>query len=404
MPTLLQFNAALNKGSTGRIVEQIAALARENGWVTYTVHGARYQSPSQMYSIQSVSLLQENLHALRSFLFDAHGLGSRFSTEKVISKIDKIRPDLVHLHNIHGYYLNYEVLFDYLRNAGIPIVWTLHDCWAMTGHCVHFDAIQCNKWKIGCDICPARSGYPKSLLLDNSKRNYILKKKYFTSIPKMVIVPVSHWLEHIVKQSFLKDYPVNVIYNGVDVDIFKPTNNELRKKLGLIDKFVLLGVATAWHKNKGLYDYIELSRKLPMNYKIVLIGVDRELKKKLPNTILGIERTNDQKELAEYYSMADVVLNLSYEESFGLTTVEGFACGTPSIVYNRTASPELITFDTGCIVEAGNIDEIVASIKDIKQKGKLSYKDACRQRAMKYFNKDDKFKEYLELYNSMINT
>lgn len=141
-----------------------------------------------------------------------------------------------------------------------------------------------------------------------------------------------------------------------------------------------------------------------MNYKIVLIGVDRELKKKLPNTILGIERTNDQKELAEYYSMADVVLNLSYEESFGLTTVEGFACGTPSIVYNRTASPELITFDTGCIVEAGNIDEIVASIKDIKQKGKLSYKDACRQRAMKYFNKDDKFKEYLELYNSMINT
>lgn len=402
MPVLLQFNASLNKGSTGHITEQIGMLANKAGWTVYIVHGARYQCLSKMHSIQSVSLMQERFHALKSILFDAQGLGSYFATEKLIAQIEKISPDIIHLHNIHGYYLNYVVLFKYLYKKNIPVVWTLHDCWSLTGHCVHFDAINCNKWKVGCNLCPAINNYPKSILLDRSQRNYNLKKKYFTSLSNMVIVPVSYWLEGVVKQSFLSKYPTRVICNGVDTDLFTPQNINLKKKMGLEGKFILLGVATTWNENKGLYDYIKLSYRLSENYKIILIGINRKLRKRLPQTIITIDRTNNLNELVDYYSMADVVLNLSYEESFGLTTVEGLACGTPSIVYDRTASPELITSQTGYVVKAGKIEDVVASINKIKNIGKEKYSIACRQRAISYYNMNNNFKAYVDLYNSIL--
>ncbi len=403
MPTLLQINSALNKGSTGRIAEQIGVLATQQGWKVYIAHGARYTNNSNLSTIQIVTKAEEKLHAVESMLFDSHGLGSRKATKKFVEKIKEIKPDIIHLHNIHGYYLNYKILFEYLSTIDTPIVWTLHDCWTMTGHCAHFDAAGCDKWKRSCNNCPLKGEYPKSILLDRSTRNYNLKKRLFTSLKNATIVPVSQWLSGIVKESYLGKYNIKVINNGVDINIFKPTDSkELRDRLNIGDKKVLLGVATAWSEKKGLNDYIKLSKQLSSEYQIILVGVSKNIKNILPETIIAIDKTNSQKELAIYYSMAEIVLNISYEETFGLSTVEGFACGTPSIVYNRTASPELITPQTGIVVEKGNITELSKAIEEICSKGKAHYSAACRERAVKLYNKNDRFNEYIELYNSLL--
>lgn len=404
MPKLLQINAALNRGSTGRIAEQIGLLAIEQGWNVYIAHGARYMGNSALQTIQVVTEKEEKLHALKSMAFDAHGLGSKKATLRLVERIKEIKPDIIHLHNIHGYYLNYKVLFEYLATIDTPVVWTLHDCWTMTGHCAHFDAAGCEKWKKGCFDCPLKGEYPKSILLDRSVRNYALKKRLFSSLKNATIVPVSNWLGSIVKESYLGNYTINVINNGVDIDIFKPQEGtELRNKLNIGDRTVLLGVATAWNRKKGLYDYIELSKNIPDRYQIILVGIDEKTKKGLPSNIIAIERTNSQHELAYLYSLADIVLNLSYEETFGLTTVEGFACGTPGIAYNKTASPELITPETGIVVEKGNFEQLLDAIETVRKNGKPHYSAACRERAVKYYNKNSKFREYIDLYNSLLN-
>lgn len=405
MPTLFQINAALNKGSTGRIAEQIGELAMRQGWEVYIAHGARYTNPSNLKTIQVVTKAEEKQHAMKSMLFDSHGLGSKNATKRLVERLKEIKPDIIHLHNIHGYYLNYKVLFGYLNTIDTPVVWTLHDCWTMTGHCAHFDAAGCGKWKTGCHKCPLKGEYPRSVFFDRSARNYKLKKKLFSSLKNATIVPVSGWLGDIVKDSYLGVHNVKVINNGVDIDVFKPTDSaELRQKLNVGNKKVLLGVATAWGEKKGLNDYIELSRQLSREYQVVLLGIDDNVKKILPEEILAIERTDSQEELAGYYSLADITLNLSYEESFGLSTVESFACGTPGIVYNKTASPELINENAGVTLQrAGDVDLIIKAIEAVCSKGKEYYAAACRERAVSLYNKDDRFNEYIELYNTLLN-
>ena len=402
MPKLFQINSSLNKGSTGRIAEQIALLSQSIGWETYIAHGARYQCASIMKNFQVVTKLGEILHALKSVLFDAHGLGSEKATWKLIDEIERVEPDIIHIHNLHGYYINYKVLFKYLQNRNVPIVWTLHDCWAMTGHCCHFDLVGCGKWKTECYDCVLRAEYPKSLYLDKSRYNYRLKKELFTSVPNMTIVPVSEWMGSIVRNSYLNRYPINVINNGVDLSVFRPRENDLRTRFGLKDKIVLLGVATAWGINKGLKDYIRLSSILSAEYQIILVGISQEQKKQIPPNIITIERTENQIELAEFYTLADIVLNLSYQESFGLTTVEGLACGTPGIVYNKTASPELVSPKCGIIVEAGNMKQLVSAIQSMKKNGKSFYSSACQERAEMYFDKNKCFRQYVELYEELL--
>ena len=397
MPKLLQINTSLNKGSTGRIAEQIASLARSSGWDTYMVHGARYVNKSQMKTLQSVTLLGERLHALKSMLFDAHGLGSVRATRRLIREIKRIQPDIIHLHNIHGYYLNYKVVFEYLRTVDIPVVWTLHDCWTMTGHCSHFDAVGCERWKSGCYLCPLKSDYPKSLVFDFSKRNYRLKKLFFPSVKNMTIVPVSQWLGNVVGASFLGDYPCRVINNGVDVQVFSPCEDStLRAQLGIGDKHVLLGVATAWKDDKGLQEFIRLSEN--PEYQVVLVGIPNEIKHQLPQAIIAINRTNSQQELAEYYSMADLLVNPTYNDSFPTVNLEALACGTPIVTYRTGGSPESVTADTGIVVEKGDYNGLVAAIEEVISKGKSHYSAACRERAVSLYNKDDRFADYIELY------
>lgn len=400
MRRILQINAALNKGSTGRIAEQIASLARSRGWETYMIHGARYVNKSDMYTLQTVTSLGEKIHALKSILFDAHGLGSTRATRKVIREIECIRPDIIHLHNIHGYYINYKVLFEYLYTTDIPIVWTLHDCWTMTGHCAHFDAIGCERWKTECYACPLKKDYPKSLLIDRSKYNYYLKKKLFGTVKNMTIVPVSQWLGKIVKESYLGCYSCRVINNGVDIQLFSPCESNLRKQLGIGDKTVLLGVATAWKDDKGLQEFIRLSENT--NYQVVMVGVPEEIKRNLPKSIIAINRTNNQQELAAYYSMADLLVNPTYADTFPTVNLEALACGTPIVTYRTGGSPEAVTEETGLVVDKGDFAALVKAIEEVRAKGKTHYSSACRQRAVALYNKDDRYEDYIKLYESLL--
>ena len=396
MPTLLQINAALNRGSTGRIAEQIGLLAIEQGWNVYIAHGARYTNRSSLNTIQVVTKTEEKLHAIKSLLFDSHGLGSKDATTKLVERIKEIKPDVIHLHNIHGYYLNYKILFEYLATIDTPIVWTLHDCWTMTGHCAYFDAARCDKWKTGCHECPLKGEYPKSIFLDRSSRNYNLKKELFTSLKNVTIVPVSQWLSEITKESHLSKHNIQVINNGVDINTFKPTEY-------IEDNKLILGVASIWEDRKGLKDFIKLRNILPENYKIALVGLSKKQIESLPVGITGISRTNSAKELATHYSSANVYVNPTYEDNFPTTNLEALACGTPVITYRTGGSPESVTPETGIVVEKGNIAELVNAIETICNKGKEHYSAACRERAVSLYNKDDRFNEYIELYKTLLN-
>ncbi len=398
---LLVVSAAFNCGAPGRIVEQTGLLAQANGWQVEGVHGCRHYNTSKLSTLEVTSLIQERCHAIRSYLFDGQGLGGRHYTVGVVEKIKTFNPDVIHLHNIHGYYINYDVLFRYLKEANKPIVWTFHDFWPITGHCVHFYFNGCEKWKTGCHHCKFHTEYPFSII-DKSERNYQLKKNLFTGINDVTLVPVSNWVASKLEDSFLGEYPIKVIHNGVDVDLFHPRDMATKQAFGIKSKYVLLGVASPWSEMKGFDDYMLLRERLSDEYTIVMVGLTHKQIEKLPDGIVGIERTQDQEELANYYSMADVVLNLSYQETFGMTTVEGLACGTPGIVYNRTASPELINDETGKMVEAGDIDGLVSAVQEICLKKKEFYTAACRERAVKCFNKDDCFQAYVDLYEDVI--
>lgn len=407
MPKLLQINVTLNSGSTGRIAEEIGRLAMSQGWESYIAYGREKGTQSKSTRFLIGSKIDFYYHAIQTRIFDRHGLISKQNTHCLVEYIENIKPDIIHIHNIHGYFLNYPILFDYLSTLTTPVAWTMHDCWSFTGHCAYFDIVGCDRWKIECYDCPQKKEYPSSLLFDRSKQNYIDKKRSFNSLPNLTLVPVSDWLANLTKQSFLRDNKIQRIHNGVDISIFKPQseskNVEIRNKYAIPqDKFMILGVASVWSPRKGLADFKQLNEIIDGDCVIVLVGLNKKQIESLPKGIVGICRTESLSELVGLYSSADLVLNLSREETFGLTTVEGFACGTPSIVFNCTASPELMSIDTGFIVEQGDIAMLNDCIKQVKRQGKSSYTLACRQRAVAKFNKDDRFAEYISLYNQLL--
>ena len=400
---LLQISIEVNSGSVGRIAEQIGQKAIDSGWDSYITY-ARNNLPSKSQTIKIGTLYDVYTHGVLTRITDKHGFYSTHATKKLIKQIDEIKPDIIHLHHLHGYYINIEVLFNYLTKVKTPIVWTFHDCWSFTGHCAHFDYIGCNKWKTGCYECPQKNEYPASFLYDRSKKNYEEKKEIFNSVGNMTIVPVSNWLGKLVKQSFLKKYPVNVIQNGIDIEMFKPLNNidQIKDRYKLKDEFIILGVASTWTVRKGFQDFIELSKLLINNEKIILVGLSRKQIKILPLNIIGIERTENVQQLADLYSIANVFVNPTHEEALGLTNIESLACGTPVITYNSGGSPETIDDKTGIVIEKGNIDKILEAVRLIKYNEKEKYSVDCRNRAVRHFNKQDRFMEYIKLYDSLL--
>ena len=399
---LLQINSVVNSGSTGRIAEEIGQTAIAAGWKSYIAYG-RNDRPSQSELIKIGNDWDIKMHGFQTRLFDRHGLGSRSATKELVEKINKISPDIIHLHNIHGYYINIEILFNYLQNSNIPVVWTFHDCWPITGHCAHFTFVGCEKWKTHCNNCPQQKNYPSSWIVDRSEKNFQLKKELFTSLPNLTLVPVSKWLSGILEESYLQHYPLNVIHNGINTEVFKlSADNDFRIKYHLENKFILLGVATSWGSKKGLYDFIELSKLLKTDYQIVLVGLTKKQIEQLPDNILGMERTESVKELAEIYSASDVFVNPTYEDSFPTTNLESLACGTPVITYKTGGSPEAIDELTGIVVEQGNIGKLIDAINKVKDKGKQSYSEACVNRAQRLYKKEDRYQEYIDLYGSLL--
>ena len=399
MSVLFQINMAANRGSHGRIAEGIGEIVQAKGWKSYIAYG-RYANPSQSHLLKIGTTSDVYLHGAQSLLLDRHGLGSLGATKRLIQEIESIQPDVIHLHNIHGYYLNYPVLFDFLSKADIPVVWTLHDAWALTGHCAFFDAVHCEKWKTKCGQCPKKGDYPKSILLDRSERNYELKRRCFTSLKKLVLVPVSDWLAGILGESFLRDIPRVRIHNGIDTDSFRP--NDMLASL-FPGKKVVLGVNNVWEPRKGLTDFMTLRTLLDDQFVIVLIGLSKRQKAHLPEGIVGIERTDHIQELAGYYSRADVFVNPTYEDNYPTTHLEAQACGTFVITYQTGGCAEAIDEKTGLTVPTGDVKALADSIRTFclgSDKGQVA--EACRRRAELYYRKEDRFQEYYDLYASLI--
>jgi len=402
MPKLLQISIEVNSGSVGKIAEQIGEVALENGWTSYITY-ARNNNPSKSEVIKIGDDFDLYRHGVETRIFDNHCFGSKSATIDLIRKIKIIQPDLIHLHHLHGYFINIEILFQYLKESKIPIVWTFHDCWSFTGHCANFDFVGCEKWKTQCHHCEQKNEYPQSFLFDRSRQNYIDKKRIFNSVENLTIVSVSNWLNNVVAHSFMGGLSRQVIYNGVDTELFRPHNSDIRQKYRIGNKFMILGVATTWDRRKGLDDFVQLSKKVKENdIIIVLVGLSISQINKLPPNIIGIQRTESQKELSSLYSSADLFMNLSVEETFGLTTAEALSCGTPALVYDATACPELVDENSGFVVKKNDISALINIIDRVKSNGKLAYTDACRYRATALFNKKDRYLEYFELYKRLL--
>lgn len=396
---LVEINA-VHHGSTGKIMLHIAKLVKEKGGVAYTFSGVRKVTPPAEHQYFGTS--SENLlHRAYSVLTGISGTGSRMGTRKLLQQFDVIQPDVIHLHNLHGWYINLPMLFDYIKKNHIKTVWTLHDCWAFTAQCSYFTIEQCDKWKTGCYSCPRYRVYPYTFV-DGTKKMWKLKKKWFSGIENMTIVTPSKWLGELVKQSYLKDYPVKVIYNGIDLDVFRPQNSDFREKYHIpAHKSILLGVAFGWRNQKGLDVFIELANCLDSDrYQIVLVGTDDKVDKLLPTNIISIHRTQNQQELAEIYSAADLFVNPTREEVLGMVNIESLACGTPVITFRTGGSQEIPCEHSGCVVPYNDKEAMKKEIIRICSEHPYT-KEACIERAGN-FHYRQKYEEYFQLYQSVL--
>ena len=401
---LLQINSVAGVGSTGRIAADIQKTIQTFGHEGLIGYG-RGKAPQGINAVHIGTTADNVLHGIKTRIFDKHGFGSKDSTKRFINDIKEFDPDIIHLHNIHGYYINIEVLFDFLKSSGIPVVWTLHDCWSFTGHCAHFEYVGCDRWKTGCPSCPQKKEYPGSLLFGNSKWNYEKKKKIFTSVENMTLVSPSCWLANHISQSYLKKYPTIVIHNGIDLSVFTPRYKTLGEKEGIKskyecrNKFVILGVANVWTERKGFSFIKELAEDLSPDSIIVMLGVTEKQKKDLPSGILGITRTDRVDDLAEIYSMADVYFNPTLEDTFPTTNLEALACGTPVVTFDTGGSKESVDETCGKVVIQGDLQRVRQAIQTIR--GNPDRKEACIKKS-KEFNKDEKYLEYISLYQQIL--
>jgi len=397
---ILQINTAVNTGSTGRIAEDIGRTLLAHGHKSVIAAG-KTDRPSQSEVISIGTKQDMWLHALKTRLTDRHGFGSANATEELSQRLRALKPDLIHLHNVHGYYLNIKVLFKTIQTTNIPIVWTLHDSWPYTGHCTYYQSVNCRKWQSECFDCPKTDKYPKSYFVDNSKRNFRDKKTLYGDLKRLHFVTPSVWLGDDLGKSFLGHQPRSVIHNGVDLTVFKPGNGTLKKN---DDKNFILGVASTWDLRKGLRDFEKLSKKITQDWQIVLIGLSKKQIDGLPGgeAIKGIRRTENIEELRRWYARARVFVNPTWQDNFPTTNIEALACGTPVVTYNTGGSPEAVNEGTGVLVEKGDIEGLWQAVQEIDAGDREIQQKRCRHRAETYFNKDDRYMDYLRLYEELV--
>ena len=394
---ILEINQ-VNFGSTGHIMLQIADLATKKGHEVICSFYARRNKDKDKNCIYIGNKVSHNIHKKLYRKTGNNGCYSKISTWNFLRKVKKFDPDLIHIHNLHNCYINLPMLFDYIKKNNKKVVWTLHDCWSFTGQCPYFTAVGCEKWKTGCHDCEQINRYP-SCSVDRTDKMWNRKKKWFTGVQNLTIVTPSQWLADLAKQSFLKDYPVKVINNGIDLDVFKPTESDFRMKHNLEDKKIILGVASVWEVRKGLDVFIELSKRLDDRYRIVLVGTNDEVDKKLPEGIISIHRTSNQKELAELYTAADVFFIPTREDNFPTVNMESLACGTPVLTFNTGGSPEMVDEATGVVLMNEDIASVEQAVISMCESGKYS-KEACTERAKQY-DSGLKYNEYLSLFENI---
>ena len=364
----LFINSVAGFGSTGRIIFSACQQLEQQGHSCLVAYG-RKATEGSIPTVAIGSPWDYHLHALRHRIFGTGGFGSRAATARFLAQVREYDPDVIWLHNLHGYYIHVGLLFDYLRTCGKKIIWTLHDCWAFTGNCPYFSMVGCEKWKTCCVRCPQKNVYPRALL-DASRQNYLRKKALFTGIADLSLEVPSQWLARLVQESFLKDYPIRVVPNTVDEQIFHPTTGAFRQQMGLESAFLVLGVANVWEPRKGLADFIQLFRLLPGSCRIVLVGLSEKQLSGLPAGILGLPRAPSPQALAEIYTAADVYVCPSMEETFGMTVLEAASCGTTPIVYQGTACQEVAEAHGGIAVPKGP-EHLAEAIKALMRREEL---------------------------------
>ena len=390
---VVQINATANVGSTGKIAYSIKTLLDKKGIENYIFYSLGDCEGEKLLKFGNRAYIK--LQALKSRVFGNFGFNSKSITKKMLKKLDEISPDIVHLHNIHSHNVNLKLLFKFLKERTVKVVWTFHDCWAFTGYCPHYDYIKCDKWQSNCKTCELKKGF--SFFSDNSEKLFKLKKELILPLDLTVVTP-SFWLKEQVEKSFLKGVKTVVINNGIDLSTFSPKKSDFKKMHGIEDKFLILGVSYIWDDKKGLCDFIKLSEILDDRFKIVLVGVDKKTAKTLPKNILAIGRTESKAELAEIYSAADVFVNPTKEDTFPTVNIEALSCGTPVITYKTGGSTEIIDDTCGIAVDKGNVSGIKDAILSLVSNPKD--RSDCVKRA-KNFDENEKFLKYVDLYRSL---
>ena len=401
---LLQINTVGNWGSTGRIAEEIGKVAQTYGWESY-IACARNIRESSSEIIRIGSSLGIYFNVIWNRIFDCDSPISKIATKKLISKIKEISPDVIHLHNTHGYYIHNYTLLKFLVEYNRPVVWTLHDCWVLTGHCCYFEQIKCERWKTRCGDCPLKRDYPRSYVFDNSRKNHIKKTHFITNIKKLTFITCSQWLANLVQQSNLKKINTIVINNGIDIDTFKPVSIDLSAKFGYYkNKKTILSVASVWTKEKGFYHLLQIRKILDDKYQMIVVGVSEKQKILLnQHGIIGIPRTENIEELVALYSFADIFINPTLIDNYPTVNLESIACGTPVITYDSGGAKEtIINENVGSVIQQGDMDALLESIEKFSYADPLLTQKNCREVAEKYFNKENIWEKYTSLYEELL--
>lgn len=403
---VLQINSVIDYGSTGRIARDLYDYLESKGHECVIAFG-RGESTPGYNTIKIGSNLDQLAHGMYSRLTDRHGFGSKVATKKFIKQIDEYNPDIIQLHNLHGYYINIEILFKYLSRKNIPIVWLLHDQWTVSGHSANFNLNPDGSLPSELPNREELNNYPKTIGFSQFKRNLKDKEDLFTSVENMTIITPSNWLANIIKKTYLNKYEVKTIYNGVDTEVFYIDDSNakiLKKKWNTKDKTIILGIASVWDERKGLNDFVELSKLLPdEQFQIVLVGIDDRTKFKLPDSIISINRTNSVDELRDIYNVSDIFVNPTYFDNFPTVNIESLACGTPVITYDTGGSPESIDETTGSVINQGDIDSLLNEIENWNKKTS-HIANSCKNRVLKFYTKEISNGQYLQLYKNLVSS
>lgn len=403
MKKLLQINTVGNWGSTGRIAEDIGKTAQKKGWQTY-IACARNIRESSSKIIRIGSSIEIFFNVIWNRIFDCDSPISKISTKKLISQIKELSPDIIHLHNTHGYYIHNHTLLNFLAEYNRPIVWTIHDCWIMTGHCAYFSYEGCNKWQTLCKNCPQKHKYPASFLLDNSTKNHIQKIKDINNIKNLTLVSISNWIKGLIEESNLKNIQIKTIRNGIDINTFKPTNLPVREKYAIPAKKIILFVASVWSMEKGFFHIPPIAEKLKGDFVCVVVGVNKKQKEYLSkHNIIGISRTENVSELAGLYSEAFLLINPTLQEGLSMVNMESIACGTPTITYDSGGTKETIINEyVGSVIPQNDMDALLESVEKFSHVDPKFTQNICREVAKKYFDKENIWEEYISLYEELL--